>query len=97
MNRNIHLRRHVARAAVVLVMAGVAVGTATATAHARTQQCVDAMDGVDWGLSNYEGAINSGNRSEMSFWQKMSRDLIGRRGRRLRLDRAGRREGAVFR
>ena len=77
MNYNIHLRRYVARAAVVLVMAGVAVGTATATAHARTQQCVDAMDGVDWALGNYEGAINSGNRSEIRYWQKISRDGIG--------------------
>ena len=35
MNRNIHLRRYLARAAAVLVMAGVAADTATtATAHA---------------------------------------------------------------
>jgi hypothetical protein len=76
MNRNIHLRRYVARAAAVLVMAGVAAGTVTATAHARTQECVGAMDHVDWALSNYEGAINSGNRSEIRYWQSVSRSAI---------------------
>jgi hypothetical protein len=76
MNRNIHLRRYVARAAVVLVMAGVAVGTATATAHARTPECVVAMDHVDWALSNYEGAINDRTRLAIRFWQKVSRDGI---------------------
>jgi hypothetical protein len=75
-NRNIHLRRYVARAAAFLIMAGVAVGTATGTAHAETKECTDAMAGVDWALSNYEGAINSGNRSDIRFWQKVSRDNI---------------------
>ena len=58
-------------------MAGVGVGTATGTAHAETKQCEDAMAGVDWALSNYEGAISSRNRSEIRFWQSVSRDAIG--------------------
>ena len=77
LTRNIHLRRYVARAAAVLVMAGVVAGTATATAHAETKRCQQTMDHVDWALSNYEGAINSGNRSEIGFWQSVSRDAIG--------------------
>ena len=78
MNRNIHLRRDLARAAAVLVMAGVAAGTATtATAHAETKRCQQTMDHVDWALSNYEGAINSGNQSEIRFWQSVSRSAIG--------------------
>jgi hypothetical protein len=52
MNHNIHLRRYVTRAAVVLVMAGVAAGTATGTAHAETKRCQQSMDHVDWALSN---------------------------------------------
>ena len=78
MNRNIRLRRDLARTAAVLVMAGVAAGTATtATAHAETKRCQQTMDHVDWALSNYEGAINSGNRSEIRFWQSVSRSAIG--------------------
>jgi hypothetical protein len=77
MNHNIHLRRYVTRAAVVLVMAGVAAGTATGTGHAETKRCQQTMDHVDWALSNYEGAINSGNRSEIRYWQSVSRDAIG--------------------
>ena len=78
MNRNIRLRRDLARTAAVLVMAGVAAGTATtATAHAETKRCQQTMDHVDWALSNYEGAINSGNQSEIRFWQSVSRSAIG--------------------
>ena len=77
MNRNIRLRRYVVRAAAVLVMAGVAAGATTGTAHAEAKRCEQTMDHVDWALSNYEGAINSGNRSEIRFWQSVSRDAIG--------------------
>ena len=77
MNRNIRLRRYAARAAAVLVMAGVAAGATTGTAHAETKRCEQAMDHVDWALGNYEGAINSGNRSEIRFWQSVSRSAIG--------------------
>ena len=76
MNHCIHLRRYLARAASVVVMAGVAAGMATGTAHAEKPRCEQAMDHVDWALSNYEGAINSGNRSEIGFWQRVSRDAI---------------------
>jgi hypothetical protein len=76
MNQCIHLPRYLAGAAAVLVMAGVAAGTATGTAHAETPRCEQAMAHTDWALSNYEGAINSGNRSEINFWQRVSRDAI---------------------
>ena len=56
MNHNIRLRRYAVRAAAVLVMAGVAAGATTGTAHAETKRCEQAMDHVDWALGNYEGA-----------------------------------------
>ena len=73
MNRNIRARRHVARAATVLAVAGVAACIATGTAQAETKQCEQTMAHVNWALANYEAAINSGNRSDIGMWRTEAR------------------------
>ena len=76
MNRYIRPRGYAARAAAAIILAGVAAGLFTGTAHAETKECQATMDNVDYMLGQYEGAINSGNRNQIRFWQAASRQAI---------------------